>query len=237
MLRLISNKTFSERVIFMAMTKEEKRKRALEQRGGLPEPGGKPRPPIRDREDCGQIEYDLASGKSVRAIAKKYNVHEGALYRHRKQLPPQLKAAYLANFLKPGEDLEKLKTQESESLLQNLAQQRARLLMMQDKALEDDDAQAVGTLAGRIHQNLEIVGKYLGELQQHSTKTIVNVLVSAEYLAMRNALVRALAPFPEARAAVAKVLHSMEGDAAQQITHPQVIDVPALPRPGHEEAA
>jgi transposase-like protein len=216
----------------MAMTKEEKRKRALEQRGGLPpEPGGKPRTAIRDREDRPQIEYELTAGKSVRAIGKKFGVHEGALYRHRRQLPPQLKAAYLANFLKPGEDLEKLKTQESESLLQNLAQQRARLLMMQDAALESDDAQAVATLAGRIHQNLEIVGKYLGELQQHSTKTIVNVLVSAEYLAMRNALVRALQPYPEARAAVARVLHSMEGDAAKQITQPQVIDVPALPSP------
>jgi hypothetical protein len=222
----------------MTMTKEQRRKRALEQRGGLPsEPGAKPRTPIRDREDRGQIEHALCTGQSVRAIAKKFNVHEGSLYRHRRELPPQLKAAYLATFLKPGEDLEKLKTQESESLLQNLAQQRARLLMMQDAALESDDAQAVATLAGRIHQNLEIVGKYLGELQQHSTKTIVNVLVSAEYLAMRNALVRALAPFPEARRAVAQVLHSMEGDAAQQIAQPQVIDVPALPSPGYEKAA
>jgi transposase-like protein len=223
--------TFSERAIIMAMTKDEKRKRALEQRGGLPEPGAKPRTPIRDREDRPQIEYELATGKSVRAIAKKFGVHEGALYRHRKELPPQLKAAHLANFLKPGEDLEKLKTQESESFLQNLAQQRARLLMVQDAALESDDAQAVATLAGRIHQNLEIVGKYLGELQQHSTKTVLNVMVSAEYLALRAALVRALQPYPEARAAVARVLHSMESDAAQQIARPPVIDVPALPSP------
>ena len=221
----------------MAMTDEERKKRAQAQRGGLPEPGGKPRKAIRDREDRAQIEYELASGKSVRAIAKKYDIHENSLYRHRKLLPPQLKAAYLSNFLKPGEDLEKLKTQESEALLQNLAQQRARLLMMQDAELEAGNSTAVATLAGRIHQNLEIVGRYLGELQQHSTRTVINVLLSAEYLELRHALVRALAPFPEAKRTVAQVLHQMEGAAAEPTAQPQMIDVtPVLPAPIHEEA-
>jgi transposase-like protein len=215
------------------MSNEERRKRKLEQRGGLPDPGTtKPRTPIRDREDRGQIEFELASGKSVRAIAKKFGVHETALYNYRRNMPPQLKAAFLANYLKPGADLEKLKTEESEALLHNLATQRARLFLMQDQELEAGNATAVATLAGRIHQNLEIVGKYLGELQQHSTKTVVNLMVSAEYLALRHALVKALAPFPEARRAVARVLHNMESGAAQ----PQTIDVtPALPSPDHAE--
>jgi transposase-like protein len=201
----------------------EKKKRSP--RGGAPEPGAKPRTPIRDRDDRGQIEFELASGKSVRAIARKYGIDENALYRHRKLLPPQLKAAYLGNALKPGADLEQLKTEESEALLQNLASQRARLLMMQDQALEEGNAQVVATLAARIHQNLELVGRYLGELHQHSTKTVVNILLTPEYLELRNALVRALAPYPDARRAVAAVLHSREGSAAQSL------DVPALPAP------
>jgi transposase-like protein len=206
-------------------TTKPKKKRAP--KGGLREPGvTKPRTAIRDREDRAQIEHELATGKSVRQIARKYGIDEGALYKHRKNLPPQLKAAYISNFLKPGEDLEKLKTEESEALLQNLAAQRARLLMMQDAELEAGNAQAVATLAGRIHQNLEIVGKYLGELHQHSTKTVLNVMLTPEYLELRNALVRALAPFPEARRAVAAVLHSKEGSAAQNIAN-----VPALPAP------
>jgi transposase len=213
------------------MSKEERRKRALAQRGGLPDPDAtRPRTPLRDREDRGQIEYELASGKSVRAIAKKFNVHEGVLYRHKKLLPPQLKAAYLANFLKPGADLEKLKTEESEAFLQNIAQQRARLLMMQDKAIEDDNAQLVASLAGRILQSQEIVGKYLGELQQHSTKTVVNMMLTPEYLSLRTAIVKALAPYPEAKRAVAQALYTMENNTAQQIAAPKMIDV----SPGHE---
>jgi hypothetical protein len=110
--------------------------------------------------------------------------------------------------------------------LQSLASQRARLLMMQDQELEAGDSKAVATLAARIHQNLELVGRYLGELHQHSTKTVVNILLTPEYLELRNALVKALQPFPQARAAVAAVLHSREGSAAQSIT-----SVPALPSP------
>jgi hypothetical protein len=204
---------------FGAMTQPKKRS----PRGGAPEPGAKKRTPIRDRDDRAQIEHALATRQSVRAIARKYDVDENCLYRHRKLLPPQLKAAYIANFLKPGEDLEKLRVTESESLLQNLASQRARLLMMQDQELEAGDSKAVATLAARIHQNLELVGRYLGELHQHSTKTVVNILLTPEYLELRNALVRALAPYPEARRAVAEVLHAREGSAVPALPAPEIV--------------
>ena len=193
--------------------------------GGAPVASGKNRTPIKDRPDRDRIEYELAIGNSVRAIANKYDVHEAALYKHRKKLPPQLKAAFVGRLLKPGVDLEKLKTEESEGLLQSLAQQRARLLIMQDQAMEDSNAQSVASLAGQIHRNLELVGRYLGELAQHTRHTVVNVLVSAEYLQLRNALIRALAPFPDAKRAVAATLAEIEGNAARGTPAPRVIDV------------
>jgi hypothetical protein len=196
------------------------------------------RTPIRDREDRDRIEYELACGKSVKAIALKFNLHEDALYRHRKNLPPQLKAAHLGRLLAPKVDLEKLRTTESEGLLQSLAQQRARILIMQDRAIEDGNAQAVATLAAGVHKNLELVGRYLGEMQAHSTQTTISVLVSPEYLQLRNALIRALQPYPAARAAVAATLHEMESGAAARTSQTPMIDVtPALPAPSqaHEQ--
>ena len=181
--------------------------------------------PIRDRPDRAQIEHELACGNSVRAIANKFNVHEAALYKYRKNLPPLLRAAYVGRLLKPGADLEKLKTEESEGLLQSLAQQRARLLIAQDSALDDGNAQAVATLASGIHRNLELVARYLGEMQVQTRHTVVNVLVSAEYLQLRNALLRALAPFPDARRAVAATLHEVESDAARSTSQPPMINV------------
>lgn len=177
----------------------------------------------------------MATGKSIRQLANKYGVHEQSLYKHRKNLPPQLKAAYIGRLLAPGVDLEKLRTEESEGLLQGLATQRARLLIAQDKALDDDNGQLVATLANGIHRNLELVGRYLGEMQQHSTQTTISVLVSPEYLQLRNALIRALAPYPEARRAVAATLHEMESGAAARTPQPAMIDVtPALPAPSYE---
>jgi transposase-like protein len=201
--------------------------------GGLPPPGQKTnRTPIRDREDRDRIEFDLATGKSIRQLANKYGVHEQSLYKHRKSLPPQLKAAFLGRLLKPNVDLDKLRTEESEGLLQSLAMQRARLLLQQDKAMEDGDGALVATLSRAIHDNLRLVGTYLGELTSHSTQHVINVLLTPEYLQLRNALIRALAPYKEARQAVAATLHEMESGAASRTPQPRIIDVtPALPAP------
>jgi hypothetical protein len=71
-------------------------------------------------------------------------------------------------------------------------------------------------LSGQIHQNLELVGRHLGEFAKVSVQTNISLLVTPEYLKLRAALLQALWPFPEARQAVASVLHSIEGAAAQE---------------------
>lgn len=171
-----------------------------------------------------RIEYDLARGVPVRVVATKYKLSKDACYRYLKKMPPQLRAAHMGARLRAGADLEKLRIDESESLLQNLATQRARLLLMQDNAMDTENGGLATQIAGAIHRNLELVGKYLGEFAQHQIRTTVSVLVQPEYLELRSALVRALGPFPEARAAVAAVLHQIEGKAAQR---PAVIEATA----------
>lgn len=52
------------------MTEVETKSKKRSPRGGAPVPGAKPRTPIRDRDDRAQIEHALATGQSVRAIAK-----------------------------------------------------------------------------------------------------------------------------------------------------------------------
>jgi transposase-like protein len=205
-----------------------------ERKGGLPPPGRAPRTPIRDREDCPQIEAELLAGKSVRAIAKKYGVHEGSLYKHRKGLPAALKAMALGQRFRPGCDLEQVRKEESEGLLLNLAQQRVRLLRQQDTAIADGNHQAVATLAAGIHRNLELAAKLLGEIQAHSTRTTISLLVSPEYLQLRNTLIRALAPYPEARKAVAAAIYEIENSTAGSA--PPIIDVtPALSAPANAD--
>jgi len=180
------------------------------------------RPTINEHPDRGRIEYDLARGVPVRALAKKYGVNIHVLYRLRAKLPPQLRAAHLGARLRAGADLEKLRIDESEGLLQNIATQRARLLLMQDSAMEAGDHSIATLISGRILQTVELAGKYLGEFAQHQIRTTVSVLIQPEYLEMRSALVSALAPYPEARRAVTAALHATEAKAANKL--PATID-------------
>jgi hypothetical protein len=169
---------------------------------------------IDDHPDRPRIERDLALGVPLSRISKKYGVGLHAAWRYKKKLPPQLMAKLAGHALKPGEDLEAIRTTESEALLGNLAAQRARLLAAQDMALEAEQLSLVAQLGSGIHRNLELVGKYLGEFAQHHITTSVSILVSEEYLHLRAALLRALGQYPEARRAVAAELHRIEAAAA-----------------------
>jgi hypothetical protein len=176
---------------------------------------------ILDHPDRARIEYDLARGMPIRAVSKKYAVTIWALYRFRKKLPPQLRAAALGKKLKIGADLDALREDESQSILQNLALQRARLLLNQDAAMEAADPRLATYIADAIGRNIALTGRYLGEFAAHSVQTSINVLISAEYLDLRTDLLRALAPYPEARRAVAAALHMRESAMA---TAPPMIE-------------
>jgi hypothetical protein len=177
---------------------------------------------IDSHPERGRIEFELGRGTSARAVAKKYGISRDACYRYLKKMPPQLKAGLLRDRLKAGADLEKLRIDESEGLLQNLAVQRARLLIAQDRALDLEQLSVASQIGGQIHRNLELVGSYLGEFARHSVQTSVSILIQPEYLELRSALLRALQPYPEARKAIAAALHQVEGRAAA---------LPQLPSP------
>jgi hypothetical protein len=163
------------------------------------------------------IDLALARGVSVTAIARRYKISTDSCYRHRSaHLPAQLRAQLVAG---PDTeiDLEALKAKESQSLLANLIAVRQRLLASFDVAEECRDANMSARVANALHKNFELVARLLGDLQTGHT-TINNVLVQPVYIELRTELVRALQPFPEARHAVAAVLHQVEAKAAQAVT-------------------
>jgi hypothetical protein len=176
------------------------------------------RSPIESDPNRPLIERALAMGVAANQIGKRFGYSMIAICRFRDRMPPQLKAAIAAAALKPKEaDLDKLRIEESEGILGGLAHQRARLLVAQDEAFEVNDPRLVGYLAGVIHRNIELAGKYLGLFAQHHVSTNVNVLISEDYLRLRQAITLALRPFPEARRAVADELHKLEGQIAQKM--------------------
>jgi hypothetical protein len=148
-------------------------------------------------------------------IGKRYGYTVPAISRYRDRMPQQLKAAIVAAALKPKElDLDRLRIDESEGILGNLAHQRARLLLCQDECMEAGAVEQVARLFGVIHKNIELTGRYLGLFAQHHVSSQVNIMVSEDYLRLRQVLILALRPFPEARRAVAEELHRIEGEIA-----------------------
>jgi hypothetical protein len=152
----------------------------------------------------------------VRALARRYRMNKDPLFRHKaNHLPPQLRAKLLAGPDLPI-DLDRLRETESQSLLANLVSLRNRLFSSFDVAEEHGDTHMVARIAGQLHHNLEVTGRLLGDLAVSTTST-TNILIAPQYVTLRVELVKALAPFPEARQAVARVLHAIESKAAATI--------------------
>jgi hypothetical protein len=164
------------------------------------------------------IDLALARGVSVRALARRYRpVSTDSIYRHANHhLPPQLRATLVAGPSIEGVDLDKLRENESQSLLSHLVSLRNRLFASLDVAEECGDSAMVARVSAQLHSNFELVAKLLGDLATGNTN-ITNILVAPQYVQMRVELVRALQPYPEAKQAVAKVLHALESKAADAI--------------------
>lgn len=167
----------------------------------------------------------------VRALAARFDVSPDAVHRHgRNHLPPQLRAAILAA-QKPTEiDLEQLQRNESEGLLSQLVAQRARLQQHAELALELGDARGAVSAETAITANLTLVGKLLGTLVQRHEVRHHAILLSADYIQLRQAIVQALQPFPEAARAVGAALHQLELEAAKDITgakRPVLLEAPS----------
>ena len=159
------------------------------------------------------IELAIARRVSVTALAKRYDLSTDSIYRHRKHMPATLRASLLAG---PGTDidLDRLKETESQSLLANLIAIRHRLFAALDSAEDAADTTTVTRVTRQLHENLELTGKLLGDL---GVGSVTNVLILPQYVELRVGLINALAGFPEARKAVAEVLHRLEDRAAKSI--------------------
>jgi hypothetical protein len=71
---------------------------------------------------------------------------------------------------------------------------------------------------GAITSNLALVGKLLGMIVQRHDVRSTSILISSDYLALRQAIVTALRPYPAAAQAVGAALHQLEAEAAESIT-------------------
>jgi hypothetical protein len=145
--------------------------------------------------DRDAIDRDLLARRPYRHIAAHYGTSTGALQRDKDHLPVALSQAHEAEAVAQGDDL--------------LAQVRG-LQAKAERIMSQAEAEGKLTVALQAIREargcVELLGKLMGQLEGRTT---VNVWTAPEWLALRGALLEALAPFPQARQAVANTLRRL----------------------------
>lgn len=141
--------------------------------------------------DRDALEAAMVDGEPNRRIAAHYTVSEQAVRRH--------KADHLPEHLAKAHEVEE--AADADTLLarlRGLNQETAAILQEARKEGSKDNELALKAIA-RVEKQIELEGRLLDILND---KPQVNILVSAEWLAVRGAVLEALIPYPEARASV-----------------------------------
>ena len=145
------------------------------------------------------IDQALAAGAPVRAIASRYvTISHMAVQRHKEEhLPKALTKAQ-----------ETTQVEQAIDILKQLKAINAASVAILHEARSSADPHTALKAVDRIQRQIELQAKLLGELDERPQ---VNVLLAPEWVSIRAALLIALGPYPEARAAVAQQLLTLEG--------------------------
>jgi len=145
------------------------------------------------------IDSALVQNTAFPALSTRYGVSEDALGRHR--------AAHIPALVAKGEALAAEETSIALDVVRQLQAINTASREILAAARKSGDGELALKAIDRIFKQIELQAKLLGELEQEGT---VNVVLSPEWLQVRALVLTALAPYPEARGAVAADLAKLE---------------------------
>jgi hypothetical protein len=181
-----------------------------------------------------RVELLHAGGASLNSLAEKFKpLSADAIGRHwRNHVSAELKASYLVG---PAQlaDLAATAAKEGASVIDHFRAVRTMLMSMMAATTEAGDARGAAIVAGQLVGVLEKIGRVTGEIATIAQGTIniqnnVAIVNSPAFAKVQAAILRALAPHREARAAVVEALRELDAEAAPSA--PLVIEhLPACP--------
>ncbi len=143
------------------------------------------------------IDAALIAGEPYRNIAERHGVSVGALFRYKSdRLPAALVHAKEAEQVVHADDL-----------LAQVRDLQRRTLGILNSAEETGDRRTALAAIREARGCIELFGRLAGELSDGAT---VNVILSPEWTRLRAVIIGALAPYPDARLAVAARLAEAE---------------------------
>jgi hypothetical protein len=154
--------------------------------------------------DRDAIDLELVGGDSFAIIAERHDVGADSLKRHK------------ANHVTPAViRLARQRRSEENAvpILHRLEEVVDRANRLLDEAERKGSLVAGAQLLGQLRQTLETVARITGELSESPTVQVLNIATSPDWLALRSAILGALAAHPRAREAVVEALHLVDPPA------------------------
>jgi hypothetical protein len=177
-----------------------------------------------------RIELLKAGGASLDALAKKFDVSRDSIDRHwHRHVTPEAKATYLIGPAEMATITEKA-AREGDSVLDYLKMCRSTLVGQLAAMNEAADARGAAYVTGQLVRVLESIARVTGEIGELARSTIningnVSILTdSPAFARVQATMLRALAGFPDARAAVVVALRDLDAGNAQAPAAAKVIE-------------
>lgn len=161
---------------------------------------------ICEHERSEQITQALLRGIPYRELVDEYGVSMGALHRHKQHITAQMmNSADAVEVSEPGIVMRRI------ALLNERAEQ------LYNEALKQKDTLNAVRVLKELREIVALYAKLTGELNTQSQVVHQHVHISSEWVALRQTMLNALAPYPEARAALIAALEGAQalagGDA------------------------
>ena len=172
--------------------------------------------------DRGRVDFLLASGATVLAVARQFKIAQDRLYRHaRTHITQDYRRSVLAGPLQE-ENLRKLAAEMGTSVLENLRVIYSGLANRWLVNFQCGADLALVSLTREMHANLERQGRISGELLPHVQSVTNHFWMTPEFSQLQLILMKALMRFPEAKASVIAALEA-------QISEPPTIEHQSAP--------
>ena len=135
-----------------------------------------------------EINRQLVDQIPLDRLSKAYGVTTAALQRHKKHIPQQLVKAQDAK-----------EVAAADSLMGRVTELDRKAQDVYVRAIKAENLNAAIASVRELRGILELYAKITGELQ---AQTVNNIVIMPEWVSLRNAILRALEAYPEARQAV-----------------------------------
>lgn len=154
------------------------------------------------------IDEALVGGASVRDAAGRFGLSRMAIQRHR----TEHLSASLVKIAAKREALHE----------RSLADRLERNIVRLEQVMTTGDLRGFVAATAEVRKSIELIARLTGELRDHATVQVVNLQAAPEWIETRALILAALAPYPEARAAVAAALVG-DGAAAPRMIEGRVV--------------